>query len=302
MNAPSINNFDIKRLIRNVYPCLLILPALLPLILLIVFPAIKTLIDSFYQITFGLPNEFIGFNNYIEMGKDPVFWRALGNTVMFSFAVVAGEILLGLVAALLLLERQGNTKIFVSLIIITYAVSDVVAVIMWKYMLDPDVGIINYIFHVLMGFDKIEWASNPRQAWWVIIIIRIWTDFPFSFLIIYSALMSISVELYEAAYIDGASKFKAFHYITIPLAKPAIMVSTIFNFVFAFRNFSIVWVLTGGGPMQKTELLSTLLYRHGFSFWEFGSASAISMSMTIITFIISIYYLKTMYRDMFSKN
>lgn len=163
--------------LHSLFPVLLIIPALIPLFIFIVLPGAKTLLDSFYEITFGLPRQYIGFDNYTSIGTDSVFWSSLGNTIMFSFAVVAGEILLGLIAALIMGAQKNFKKLLVSLIMIPYAVSDVVAVIIWKYMLDPDVGIVNYLFHILLGFDQIEWASNPAQAWVVIILIRIWTDF-----------------------------------------------------------------------------------------------------------------------------
>ena len=103
-------------------------------------------------------------------------------------------------------------------------------------------------------------------------------------------------------YIEGASNWKGFRYVTLPLCTPAIMVATIFGFVFAFRNFATVWIMTRGGPMHKTELLSTLLYKQAFSFWEFGLASAIAIIMTVFTFVIAIYYLRGMYKQMFIKN
>ena len=185
---------------------------------------------------------------------------------------------------------------------VPYAVSEVVAVIIWKYMLEPDVGIVNYILSFWLHLPQIEWASNPVQAWIVIILLRVWINFPFSFLIIYSSLIGIPRELYESVYLEGASNWKGFRYVSLPLCAPAIMVATIFGFVFAFRNFATVWIMTRGGPLHKTELLSTLLYKQAFSFWEFGLASAIAIIMTIFTFLIAIYYLRSMYKRMFLKS
>ncbi len=251
--------------------------------------------------TFGLPEEYVGLNNFRAMLKDSVFNMAFWNTIMFSFATVASEICLGMAAAVLMSTRFKFQKLCIALIMVPYAVSEVVAVIIWKYMLEPDVGIVNYVIQGMFGLEQINWASIPAQAWVVIILLRVWINFPFSFLIIYSSIIGISRELYESAYIDGANNWQGFRYITLPLTVPAVMVATIFGFVFAFRNFATVWIMTRGGPMNRTELLSTLLYKQAFTFWEFGAASAIAVTMTLITFLIAAYYLRTMYKEMFLK-
>jgi multiple sugar transport system permease protein len=257
---------------------------------------------SFHRITFGLPNEYVGWLNFIDMVNDRLFKRAFTNTLFFSFSVVTGQILLGLATAVLMSTGFTLQKLYISIIMIPYAVSEVVAIIIWKYMLEPDVGVVNFVLDGVFGLGQVEWSSNATQAWVVIILIRIWLTFPFSFLIMYSALIGVPKELYESAFIDGASNWQGFRLISVPLITPAIMVATIFGFVFEFRNFATVWILTGGGPLHKTELLSTLLYRQAFSFWEFGAASAIAITMTILTFFIAIYYLRSMYQEMFLKN
>jgi multiple sugar transport system permease protein len=290
-----------KRLVRDLTIGLLIVPALLPLIFLIFIPAFQTLFMSFNRMTFGLPTEYVGLANFKEMLNNTVFNSAFWNTIMFSFTTVAGEICLGMGAAVLMSTRFRFQRICIALIMIPYAVSEVVAVIIWKYMLEPDVGIVNYVIQGMFGLEQINWASIPAQAWVVIILLRIWINSPFSFLIIYSSIIGIPSELYESVYIDGANNWQGFRYITLPLTVPAVMVASIFGFVFAFRNFATVWIMTRGGPMNKTELLSTLLYKQAFTFWEFGAASAIAVTMTLITFLIAAYYLRAMYKEMFIK-
>lgn len=256
---------------------------------------------AFHRVSYGLPEEYLGVKNFVDMFKDDAFGAAFWHTILFSFSTVTGEILLGLVAAVLLSTRFRFQKLYIAILMIPYAASGVVAIIIWKYMLEPDIGIINYVLHGILGLGQIEWASNPVQVWVFIIVLRIWINSPFSFLIIYSSLIGVPVELYESAYIDGASNWQAFRSITIPMVTPAIMVATIFGFVFAFRNFATVWILTQGGPINRTELLSTLLYKQAFSFYEFGAASAIAITMTLMTFLIAIYYLRDMYKNMFIK-
>jgi len=286
----------------KVFPILLILPAILPLVLIIVLPAILTIQTSFQRSTFGLSDEFVGFRNYIEIFKNKIFISATLNTVMFSFLVVIFEIGIGVLTAVVMSTQFKMQKMIISLIMIPYAVSEVVAVIIWKYMLDPDVGIVNYFLVRILGMETFNWAGNPVQAWIVIILLRVWINFPFGFLIIYSSIIGISQELYESAYIDGATNLQSFRFITFPLAKPSIMVATIFAFIFAFRDFATVWLLTRGGPMNSTQLLSTLLYKQAFSFWEFGLASATAIVMTIFTFAIALFYLNSMRKQMFGQH
>ncbi|MBD3306194.1 ABC transporter permease subunit [candidate division KSB3 bacterium] len=300
-SQPRREEFQIGSKHHRLFPNLLIIPALLPLVLFILLPALQTIYMSFHRMTFGLPNEYVGLLNFIDMFKDRLFKRAFLNTLLFSFSVVTGQISLGLATAVLMSTGFKFQKFYISIIMIPYAVSEVVAIIIWKYMLEPEVGIINFLLDGVFGLGQVEWASNATQAWIVIILLRIWLTFPFSFLILYSALIGVPKELYESAFIDGASNWQGFRLISVPLITPAIMVATIFGFVFEFRNFATVWILTEGGPLHKTELLSTLLYRQAFTFWEFGAASAIAMTMTVLTFCIALYYLRSMYQEMFVK-
>jgi multiple sugar transport system permease protein len=281
---------------------LLIIPALLPLILFILVPAIQSVSMSVQEVSFGIPAKYVGLKNYTKMIENEVFHIAFWHTIMFSFANVAGEIFFGFMVAVLMSTRFRMEKLFIALIMVPYAVSEVVAIIIWKYMLEPDVGIVNYVLYAFLGLPQIEWITYPIQTWTVIILLRVWLRFPFAFLIIYASMVGIPTELFESAYIDGANNGQGLIHITIPLVTPAIMVATIFGFVFAFRNFATVWILTTGGPIHRTELLSTLLYKEAFQFWHFGAASAIAIVMTILTFLIAAYYLRSMYKQMFLKN
>lgn len=289
-----------RRLAQHI-PALLLLPVLLPLVLIIFLPALQTVVMSFQRVTFGLPAELVGLENYRRMLTDPVFLAAFLHTLLLAFSSVAGQIVIGVGAAVLMATKFRLQKLYISLIMVPYAVSEVVAIIIWKYMLEPDVGIINYVLEAFLGLPQIEWITYPVQTWLVIIGLRVWLSFPFAFLIIYSSLIGVPQELYESAYIDGASNWQGFRYITVPLVTPAIMVATIFGFIFEFRNFPTVWILTGGGPIRRTELLSTLLYKQAFNLFEFGFASAIAIVMTVLTFLIAMTYLRNMYKEMFLK-
>ncbi len=293
-------NSRLTRLWRSGFPNLLILPATLFLVLFILLPAIRTLIMSFHEVTHGLDDVFVGFDNYVRMVRHRAFTTAFWNTMFFTLTTVLGEVGIGLVVAVLLSTRFRAQRLLISLVMVPYAVSEVVAIIIWRYMFEPRVGIINFMLTSL-GFEQIQWATQINQTWMLIIILRVWVQYPFSFLIIYSSLIGIPKDLYESAFIDGATNWQAFHRISLPLIVPAINVASIFAFMFAFRNFATVWILTRGGPMGQTELLSTMLYRQSFRHWRFGFASAIAVVMTLLTFAIAAYYMRGMFHSMFGQ-
>lgn len=270
---------------------LLVIPALIPLILIILLPALQTIYWSFRDVSYGIDMGFVGLDNYVRLFSDASLWKALYNTFLFTIIVVVGQITIGLLSALLLSRPFPFQKAIVSVVILPYAVTSVVAIIIWRYMLTTDVGIINHLLQHL-GFKSINWSAVPLHAWIVVTAIHIWREFPFAFLIFYSAIRSIPKSLFEATAIDGASGFQVFRYLTFPLIKPALMLTSMFAVIFSFRSFDTVYILTRGGPLRSTELLSILLYRQGFSYWESGMASATAVILTISTLIFGFIYLR----------
>jgi multiple sugar transport system permease protein len=188
-------------------------------------------------------------------------------------------------------------RLLIALVLAPYAVSEVIAVIIWKYMLEPDVGIVSQAL-VAVGLPELEWTIDRWSALTLISLLSIWLHLPFSFLILYAARMGLPKELYEQASIDGAKPWQTLLRITVPMLMPAILVALMFRYVFAFRIFSEVWLLTGGGPARMTEVLATYLYRHAFRYHEFGVASAIGWLMAIASVLVAGIYLHEMYKRM----
>jgi len=173
----------------------------------------------------------------------------------------------------------------------------VIAVVTWKYMFEPDVGVISGLL-ALFNLPELAWTTDRWAALTLVALLSIWLHLPFSFLILYSALLGVPRELFESAAIDGASAWQRFRRITVPMLMPAILVALMFRYVFAFRLFAEVWLLTGGGPARQTEVLATYLYRHAFRYQEVGVASAIGWLMVIATLLIAAIYLHQMYKRM----
>jgi len=274
-------------------------PVLLLLIVVIGLPSIYVFWLSLHQTSFGAAPLFVGLKNYFFVLGDKYFWRALLNTFVVVNIVVYLELALALGIAALFAMGIPFRRTFISIVIAPYAVSEVVAVVIWKYMFEPDIGFVSGLFG-LFGLPELAWTTDRWSALALVGLLSVWLHLPFSFLILYSARLGIPKELYESASIDGAAPWQSFLSITFPMLIPAILVALMFRYVFAFRLFAEVWLLTGGGPARQTDVLATYLYRHAFRYQEFGVASAIGWLMVLATLIIASGYLRTMYKRMLS--
>ena len=272
-------------------------PVQLLLLLVIGLPSVYVFWLSLQHTSFGEAPTFVGLQNYIFVLTDPYFWRSFVNTFVVVNIVVYLELAIALAMATLFAGGVPMRRILISIVIAPYAVSDVVAVVIWKYMFEPDVGLVSGIVH-LIGLPDLAWTTDRWAALTLVGLLSVWLHLPFSFLILYSARLGVPNDLYESASIDGASGWQRFSRITVPMLMPAILVALMFRYVFAFRIFSEVWLLTGGGPARQTEVLATYLYRHAFRYQEFGIASAIGWLMVIATMLIAAGYLRTMYKRM----
>ncbi len=278
---------------------IMVAPVQLMLVLVIGLPSLWVLWLSLHTTSFGQAPVFVGLANYATVLADPYFWHALVNTFVVVNVVVYVELIAALAMATLFASGVPFRRTMISIILAPYAVSEVVAVVIWKYMLEPDVGLVSGLI-ALVGLPELAWTTDRWSALTLVSLLSIWLHLPFSFLILYSALLGVPKELYESAAIDGANAWHRFVKITVPILMPAILVALMFRYVFAFRLFAEVWLLTGGGPARQTEVLATYLYRHAFRYQEFGVASAIGWLMVVGTLLISAVYLREMYKRMLS--
>lgn len=279
-------------------PYALITPATLTLLVIIVLPILYTFWLSFHYSTFGGPPQYVGLSNYRELFQDRAFWRALLNNVIFVNVVVYGELLLGMSFAVFFARKVLFKKLMISIVMAPYAVSPVLGVLMWRFLWEPDIGAINNWLSSL-ELPQLLWTVKPVHAFILIVLIAIWLQVPFTFLILYNSILGIPSDLFDSARVDGASGWQVFRYITVPSIMPAIIVSLMFRYIFAFRTFDVVWILTEGGPYRTTELLSVYLYKRAFTYYEFGIGSAVAWIMVLVTVLIASYYLRVMYRRMF---
>ncbi|MBL5771960.1 ABC transporter permease [Heyndrickxia sporothermodurans] len=242
---------------------------------------------------------FIGFKHYEDNLTDKRMWRALGNTFTFTVISVFLELVLGLAIALLINKAFVGRGLIRATILIPWAIPTAVSALMWKYLYDGQNGIVAMIFEKLGLVDSMSnLLTSQAGAMFSVIFADVWKTTPYMALLLLAGLQTIPSSLYEAASIDGATKWKQFTSITLPLIKTSILVALLFRTLDAFRVFDLIWVMTGGGPANSTETISILAYKTMFSQTNFGDGSAISVIVFVCVAIISMIYIKFLGRDL----
>jgi len=277
----------------------LIAPVQLMLAVVIFIPALYVVWLSFQHSTFGQNAAFAGMDNYARVIGDRYFWRALLNTFIIVVVVVHVELVIGLGVALLFASGVPFRPLMLAIALAPYAVSEVSAVVMWRFLFDGDVGAMTQLLR-FVGLPIIEWSVQPSHGLALVALLSIWLHLPFTFVILYSARLALPGELYEAAEVDGATTWQQFRKITLPLLMPAILIAMLFRYIFAFRLFSEVWLLTQGGPARTTEVLAVYLYLEAFRYNAFGVAAATGWLLVLASLLLAVWYLRRLYKEMFA--
>jgi multiple sugar transport system permease protein len=280
---------------------LMLAPTHLLLLAVIALPSLYVFWLSLNESTYGSDLVYVGFDNYVTVLTSPYFWRAALNTLIVVNAIVYIELVIAIGMAALFLGGVRYPKLMFAIVLMPYAISEVVGVLVWKIMLNPGSGVLARSIEN-MGFGMLNWSISPPLALGVVTLISIWQHLPFTFLLIYAGMLAIPKSLYEASRIDGATSWQEFWRITLPLTVPAILISLIFRFVFAFRLFSEVWLLTAGGPARLTEVLALYLYQSAFRAGDFGTASATGWLMVVGSLLVASIYLLALHRRMLKGN
>ncbi|HET7615738.1 MAG TPA: sugar ABC transporter permease, partial [Bacillales bacterium] len=275
-NQPASARADLRnnRLKKRLFPYWLLLPTLILLLFLNVYPLIYSVKVSFTSFnTFGQAFGFAGLENYARILQDAHFWGSLGTTVLYTFVVVAAEMTLGLALALVLGNEKRFTGVLQWVLIIPMMISPLIVGVIWKLMYNTDMGIINYILNSA-GLSSINWLGDPTLAFLSVVVVDIWQWTPMCFLIILAGLRSLPTDPFESAKIDGASAWQILQRITIPMLKPVLLVALLIRTMDALKTFDQIFVLTKGGPGRATETISFLMYQTAYKFSQFGLAAA----------------------------
>ncbi|CAN1558872.1 UgpA ABC-type sugar transport systems, permease components [Rhabdaerophilaceae bacterium] len=283
-------SFDLARPSRQHWlGYLLLAPAVLLIAAIIVYPLIVSIDLSFQNVGIARldqPRRPFTTANYERLFASPDFWNACWVTLKLTVVVTSACFVLGLGTALLVNNRFKGRSVARLLVAMPWAVPEVIAVVIFAWIFDSSFGLMNWLFLSLGFIDRtINWFSDPDAAFAVVATTMIWKGYPFVSIMTLAGLQSIPEDYYSAARVDGANGVQRLRYITMPCLMPVIGVTTVLVMLWIFRDFSIIYVLTGGGPLKATQTLSIMTYEQAFSFFRMGYASAIGVVTLVICVI-----------------
>ena len=285
---------------KKAFAYLLVAPTIIIITLMLLYPIALNISYGFRDVSpfSGASKEFIGLKNYIDVFNQTAFKVALKNTIIFTVASVVIQFLIGLPLAILYNQNLPGQGIARGLALVPWMIPHVVAALTWVWMLDGSLGIINEILVKLNIIDNYKyWLSDVKFALAAVTLINVWKGIPFNIMVLLAGLQTMPHELYEAASMDGASVWQRFTNITLPLLRPQISVLFILGTIWTFRNFDLIFITTGGGPVHATEILSTLAYKYSFEFFQMGRGAAVSNIMFVILMIFTLVYAYFLEKD-----
>jgi multiple sugar transport system permease protein len=270
---------------------LFVAPAVLIVAVMMYYPMIGTVIESFYSSSFINPTpSFVGLTVYKSILGDGTFLQIVLNSVTWTVSVVLLQNLLGFLAALLLNQHLPGQAFMRSLIMLPWVLPGVVAAILWRFMYDPQLGLINS-FLVSLGLNGVPWLAQSSTALGASIIAAVWKGFPFSTVVFLAALQNVDQEQVESAIIDGAGPVRRLFDIVIPAVKEIIAINLVLTAILTFNYFDMIWVLTRGGPQNATHIFPTKIYELGFGQFRFGEAATYGViSILLLAILIPIYF------------
>jgi multiple sugar transport system permease protein len=246
-----------------------------------IFPLVTSLVRSFQDYNTRTDTwRWVGLDNYSQLFHSSEFWTVVENTVLLTVVGVTIQVVLGTALALFFNQQLRGASIVRGILILPMLLTPIVVGLMWRALLDPNWGLLNWIF-VQIGVGQVGWLSDPSVALWTLVVVDSWQWTPFVFVIVYARLQALPQEVFEAGSVDGANWFQRTTYLTLPLLAPAIVFAAVFRGIDAFRTFDLVYGLTNGGPVQATSTLSFEAFQNGFEFQRYGYASAVSYVMVI---------------------
>lgn len=300
----------VKKVFRLLGPYFYLLPALVIIIIFRFFPMLYAFRVSFYKWGMGGAEKFLAFKNYITILKDSNFWQAFGNTIYFSLGVVPTSLFLSLFIAILLHQKIKGGRFFRTIYFLPVITSIIAVSMVWKWIYHPQVGLSNNILR-LFGIKGFNWLSEwrgifqmffpslsmhapikgPSLALCSLIIVSVWKGLGYNIVLFLAGLENIPKQYYEAAKVDGATRWHVFRYITWPLLSPTTFYVLIITSIVSFQMFAYVWMMTGppaGGPLGTTNVLVYYLYDHSFNFsqYGYGTAAAFILFIIILTFTL----------------
>ncbi|BBI31304.1 carbohydrate ABC transporter permease [Cohnella abietis] len=287
-----------KRLFRKTVPYLYLMPSLLIIVSLLAYPLVYNLYVSLHRWRLSRPDKpFIGLDNFKSVLTDDVFMGVMGTTILWTVIGVALQMTIGMLSALYVDERRRSKGVLRSLLLLPWVLPGVVTALMWSWMLQSDMGIVNVILQFFHLTDHdISWLGSD-MALWTLILVNTWKAFPFWFLMLLAGLQDIPNDQIEAAKIDGARWFNVVRYIKIPHLMPMIGATGVITTIWTLNYFDLIWVTTKGGPVDATSTLPIYTYRLAFEFFDFGKSSAMALISLVLIGVICSPYMRAMLKS-----
>lgn len=281
---------------------LFVFPALIFMLAFVGYPIIYNFILSFRDVnvtTFSNPiKPFVGLKNYIELFQDPTLRISIWNTLVFTLGSISIQFVIGLGLALLFNLKFKLSEPIRGLMVVSYLIPMTVTALLFKFMYSTSGGIINEVlmqFHLIS--EPIGWIIDSKTSMLSVILTNSWVGIPFNMLLLTTGLSNISATLYEAGKVDGANVFQRFFKITLPSLRPAILSVLVLGFIYTFKVFDLVFVMTNGGPVNSTELMSSFAYKLSFTQFSFSKGATVANILFAILFFVSLGYLKLIKED-----
>ncbi|MBV8416004.1 MAG: sugar ABC transporter permease [Verrucomicrobia bacterium] len=274
-----------QNLSRKGFGYAILFPALLVILGLNLYPTISGILTSFTNQSLIDPGHslFVGLENYVKLLRDPVFQISLLHSLQLTFFAVVLQVILGLVMAHLLIQKVPGIHFFRSVAMITWVLPIIASVVMFRFMTLPSYGFVNILLKDV-GLERLarNWFGDETFAFLLVLIMHLWRNVPFYAVAFMAAMQAISSDLYEAARIDGAGEWRQFWFITLPNLRYIILVMVVLHVTFTFNNFDFVFLSTGGGPVNATEVLPTYIYKQAWNGYALGYASAGGVIMLVV--------------------
>lgn len=276
------------RLAPNYWP--FVLPALIVVLAVIIFPWAFTIWMSANQWTLGQGRSFVGLANYAHLWSDERFWESLVHTLYYTVMSVVAPVILGTFSALVFNARFPLRGLLRSIFVMPMMATPVAISLVWTMMFHPQLGVLNYLLS-LVGIPAQEWIFNPRTVIPSLVAVETWQWTPLIMLIVLGGLASVPREPYESAEIDGANVWQQFRYLTLPMIAPFIMVATIIRTIDALKSFDIIYAMTQGGPGTASETINIYLFNTAFAYYNIGYSSAMVIVFFVLIIVLSMVLL-----------
>lgn len=271
-----------------------LLPVVAVLMIAAFIPLGYGLVLSFhrYKLTIATSRPaFIGLQNYINMFKDEIFIKSLTNNILFALLSVSIELAVGVMVAMMLSDDNRMSRLLTTFLMVPMIIAPVASGTLWRMMVDRTYGVVNYILS-FVGIPPVSWIGDYRIALYTVVFVDCWQFIPFVALLVLSSIKSIPNSFLDAARVDGASPWKVFTKVVLPITSPVIIIVAMIRFIDAFKIFDVVFVMTQGGPGNATEMLPTYIYRQGIKFLDVGYSSATAILFIIVMSLIAWVFIR----------